>query len=247
MAVYRQTVECASADLELALAACYARGAFSVEEQDLPAGRTRLLVYFHDPVEGAEPVDESIDWQSVSEQPWLPLELGRRLWLAPPWTTDPTPPGRLRLNYLRGQACGTGGHAATQVCLEAMDRFLEPGASFLDVGAGSGILSIAAELLGAGRIIACDIDLPSLEIARGHCTAPMFAGSVRSIRDASFDLVVANINATMLETIGGDLQRVLKPGGILIGGGFRSEETPRLPLRAIERFERGGWSAVVFC
>lgn len=246
MPTYRRTLDCASTDLELALAECYARGAFSIEEQDLPGGRTRLLAYYYEPVEGAEPVDESIDWQSVSEQPWLPLELGERLWLAPPWVTDDPPPGRIRLNYLRGQACGTGGHAATQVCLEAMDKYLRPGASFLDVGVGSGILSIAASLLGAGFIAGCDIDLPSVEIARENCPAPMFVGSARSIRDASFDVIAANINATMLETIGDDLQRILAPGGILIGGGFRSAENPRLPLRAIERFERDGWSAVTF-
>ena len=246
MATYRRVVECESREMELALAECYARGAFSIEEQDLPGGRVRLLVYFHQAVEGSEPVDESIDWQSVSEQPWLPLELGRRLWLAPPWIAEGAPSRRIRIDYLRGQACGTGGHAATQVCLEAIDKYLEPGASFLDVGVGSGILSIAAERLGAGWFVGCDIDLASAEIASGNCTGALFVGSVRSIRDASFDLVAANINATMLETIAEDLGRVLRPDGMLIGGGFRTEETPSLPLRTIERFNRDGWSAIVY-
>lgn len=246
MAIYRQIVESPSSELELALADCYARGAFSIEEQDLPGGLVRLLVYFHDPLEGAEPVDESIDWQSVSEQPWLPLELGNRIWLVPPWSTDATPPGRVRLDYLRGQACGTGGHAATQVCLEALDRCLCPGMSFLDVGIGSGILSIAARLLDAGSIVGCDIDYPSVTIAAENCGEPVFAGSVRSVRDAAFDVIAANINATMLETIGEDLRRVLKPDGVLIGGGFRSDETPRIPLETVTRLERDGWSAIVF-
>ncbi len=245
MAVYRQVVECAAADLELALADCYGRGAFSIEEQDLP-GRVRLLVYFHESVAGSEPVDESIDWQSVSEQPWLAVEIGRRLWLAPPWDTGKTPQGRVRLDYLRGQACGTGGHGATQVCLEAIDEYLQPGMSFLDVGTGSGILSIAAGLLGAATIVACDIDEPSVEIAQANCDAPMFVGSVRSIRDASFDLIAANINATMLDTIGGDLRRVLKPDAILLGGGFRIDEDPELPMRTLERFERDGWACAAY-
>jgi ribosomal protein L11 methylase PrmA len=246
LATFRQVVECPANELERALTECYTRGAFSIEEQDLPGGIVRLLAYYHEEVDGAELVDESIDWQSVSEQPWLPLELGTRLWLAPPWVTDSPPPGRVRLDYLRGQACGTGGHAATQVCLEAIDKHLRPDASFLDVGVGSGILSIAAALLGAGVIVGCDIDEPSVAIARENCPAPMFVGSVRSVRDASFDLVVANINATMLETIGEDLLRVLKPGGSLIGGGFHCEEMPRLPFRLVERFERDGWSAAVY-
>jgi ribosomal protein L11 methyltransferase len=246
VAVFRLAVECDARDVEIALAGCYARGAFSIEEQDLPGGRVRLLAYFGEPVDGAEPVDESIDWQSVSEQPWVPVELGERLWLAPPWLEGDAPPGRVRLDYLRGQACGTGGHAATQVCLEAIDKYLRPGDSFLDVGVGSGILSIAAARLGAGRIAGCDIDFPSAEIARANCAAPIFVGSVRSVRDASFDLVAANINATTLETIGGDLRRILKPGGILIGGGFRADETPRLPLLTRQRFDRDGWSAIAW-
>ena len=245
MAIYRQILECPARDLELVLADCYGRGAFSNEEQDLP-GAVRLLVYFHEPVDGSEQMDESIDWQSVSEQPWLPLELGTRIWLAPPWSTDDTPAGRVRLDYLRGQACGTGGHAATQVSLEALDRCLQPGISFLDVGIGSGILSIAARLLGAGAIAGCDIDLPSAEIAKQNCGEPVFAGSVRSVRNASFDLIAANINATMLETIGDELVRVVKPGGLLIGAGFRTDETPRMPFETVERLNRDGWSAIVF-
>ncbi len=246
MAIWRKTIDCPVAELEDQLTACYADDAFSIEEIDLPGGYVRLLAYFRDPIEGAEPVDESVDWQSVSEQPWVPFEIGQRLWLAPPWLDAEPPAGRMRLNYLRGQACGTGFHAATRLCLAAMDRYLGAGDSLLDVGAGSGILSVAADLLEAGSIIGCDIDHPSTLIAAQNSPAAFFTGSVRSVRSASFDVVAANINATMIANLRDELVRVLKPGGRLIAGGYRVGERPELPLQFLEAHEEEGWESSVW-
>lgn len=245
MAIYRRVVDCESKELEAALTDCYADGAFSIEERDLPDGRLRLLVYFQEPVPGALPVDESIDWQSISEQPWKAIGIGERLWLAPPWVEEDAPPGRMRLNYIRGQACGTGGHGATQACLAAMDNYLKPGESFLDVGCGSGILSVAADLLSAELIVGCDIDHPSVVLASQTCAAPLFTGSTKSVRSESFDVVAANVNATVLGYIGEDLTRILRSGGRLIAGGFKTSEAPALPIPEIDRFAIDGWCATV--
>lgn len=246
MPIFRRVVETTQDHLEEALAACYAEDAFSIEEQDLPDGRVRLLVYFYDEVEGATAVDESVDWQSVSEQPWTAIEIGDRLWLAPPWLDEDPPAGRLRLNYIRGQACGTGGHAATQLCLRAMDGYLKPGMSFLDVGAGSGILCVAADLLDADRIIGCDIDHYSVTVAAPTCSAPLFTGSLRSVRTGSFDFIAANVNATVLGYLAEELARVVRPGGWIVGSGFKAEEEPKLPFNAIDRLDQDGWRAVVY-
>ena len=246
MATYQEVVECGQRDLEITLAECYARGAFAIEEQDLPGNRLRLLVYYHEPIDGAQAVDESVDWQSVSEQPWKAIPIGSRLWLAPPWVDEDPPDGRMRLNYIRGQACGTGGHAATQACLLAMDKHLRPGESFLDVGCGSGILCLAADLLDAGDVAGCDIDYPSVVIAAKHSHAPLFTGSTRSVRPSTFDVIAANVNATVVANIADDLSRILKPGGRVIAGGFKTGETPPIRLSLVDRCEVDGWCAAVY-
>lgn len=231
--------------MEMILAECYGQGAFSVEEQDIPGG-VRLLVYFHERVDGAEVVDESVDWQAISDKPWVPLEIGERWWLVPPDYEDETPKCRIRLEYLRGQAWGTGSHATSQCCLRAIEKYVRSGDVFLDIGIGSGILSIAASKLGAMPVIGCDIDHPSAVIAASNTAVPVFTGSARSVRDHSIDIIVANINAVMLQNLEADLHRILKPGGLLIGSGFKVEETPDLGLPIIETFDQEGWRAAIY-
>src|ERR1700691_2629248 len=95
----------------------------------------------------------------VLRDAWPPLCVGERFYLVAPWhAAVQAPAGRMRLEIYPGMACGTGRHPATQLCLQAIERYVKPGAQVLDVGSGSGILSDAARLLGAGVVIACDVD-----------------------------------------------------------------------------------------
>src|SRR5215831_13189698 len=89
------------------------------------------------------------DWDRDFKESWPALLIGEKFFVVAPWQTQPTPPGRLRLEINPGMQFGTGQHACTQLCLEAMERVVRPGDSVLDVGTGSGILALAAKLLGA--------------------------------------------------------------------------------------------------
>lgn len=156
----------------------------------------------------------TIDWVAKVQDEWPALEVGEKFFVVPPWNTDPTPPGRFRLEINPGQQCGTGQHPCTQKCLIEMERYVRPGDSVLDVGSGSGILSIAAKMLGAERVIACDIDETAAQ------PVPFFQGSVDAVRDGSFDVVIANISE---DVIGDMLPDFLRVARVRILSGFQDD------------------------
>jgi ribosomal protein L11 methyltransferase len=163
---------------------------------------------------GSPLATEATDWAKFTEDAWPPLLVGEKFFLVAPWRTEPTPPGRLRLEINPGMQCGTGQHPCTQKCLEALEKLVWPGCSLLDVGSGSGILSIAARLLGAERVIACDIDPDSAH------PVPFFQGSVDAVRSSSFDIVVANISEAVVGEMLPDFERVAP---IRILSGFQDD------------------------
>jgi ribosomal protein L11 methylase PrmA len=164
---------------------------------------------FGDPQRAVE-----VDWVQQTQDAWPPLLVGERFFLVAPWRTEATPAGRIRLEINPGQQCGTGQHPCTRLCLEAMERTIRPGDSVLDVGSGSGILSIAAKLLGAGKVVACDIDP---EAAR---PVPFFVGSVDAVRAGAFDVVVANINEDVIGEMRPEFERVAR---VRILSGFQDD------------------------
>ncbi len=171
--------------------------------------------------------EEPTDWERVTREAWPPICVGDRFYLVAPWDEAAiTPAGLLRLKIYPGMACGTGRHPATQLCLQAIERFVWPGARVLDVGSGSGILSDAARLVGAACVIGCDIDPDAVRIARERVDAPLFVGSADAVRSQWADVVVANIDAATLERIAGELERVCKPGSTLIVSGFPEWDVP---------------------
>jgi len=176
-------------------------------------------------------IEEPRDWVAVSRSGWEPVLVGARFFLAPEWLDRPAPPGRLRIAINPGLACGSGTHEATQLCLEAAERFLKPGTTVLDVGTGSGILSQAAALLGAERVVACDVDPVAVRVARGRFEAEtfpvlLFQGSAGALRSGSADLIVANISAPAAVDLSGEILRCLRAGGTALLSGFEEHERP---------------------
>jgi ribosomal protein L11 methyltransferase len=188
--------------------------------------------------------EAATDWDEVSRDAWPPLLVGRRFYLVPPWNDAPTPRGRVRLEIEPGMACGTGRHPATQLCLEAIERYVQPGARVVDIGTGSGILARAAALVGAGCVIGCDLDSDAVQIARRTLGVAVFTGSAAALRENSADLILANIDAAALEQLRTELARVRKPDSTMILSGFPEGDLPHgFAAREIRRGQ--GWACLV--
>lgn len=211
---------------------------------DSTSDRAGLLLRFaaFEPELREEP---AVDWTRATEEAWPPLAVGRRFFLAPPWCAEPAPAGRLRLPIYPGMACGTGRHPATQLALEAIEDHVRPRDRVVDVGTGSGILAAAARLVGAGLVIACDIDPDAVRIASERLNnAPLFVGSADAVRSGWADVVIANIDAATIEDLKVELERIRKPDSTLILTGFPKWDVPE-GFQAKESREREEWMCLV--
>jgi|ERR1035438_1947505 ribosomal protein L11 methyltransferase len=195
-------------------------------------------------------VEEPRDWVQVAHDLLRPMVVGTRFYLVPAWRDDPAPRGRLRIAVNPGLAFGTGVHETTQLCLEALEDYLTPGTSVLDVGTGSGILAEAARLLGAGRVYACDTDAVAVEIAGGWEAPPLrFVGSADAVASGTMDVVLANISAEAIVRLGPDLLRVRRAGGVLLASGMESGEVAWVQAKMPEAREvrhKGDWALMAF-
>jgi ribosomal protein L11 methyltransferase len=251
---------------DLLIAELWEHGSTGVVEEDLPGGACLLRAFFEDEADADALVSRfpsriekhaPRDWVEFSRANWAPLAVGARFYLVPDWRSDPTPAGRFRIEINPGLAFGTGYHEATQLCLEALEEFLLPHMTVVDIGAGAGILSIAAALLGARGVAACDVDPAAVEVAaanlrRAGLGVLLFTGSADAIRSGYADLVVANISAQASIELAPELLRCIAPGGRCIASGIESPEAPAVEA-AVERagavIERrmikGDWRALV--
>lgn len=196
------------------------------------------------------------DWDAVARRHHRPVPVGRRLLVAPPWDV-PEAPGREVLVVEPGMAFGTGQHATTRGCLEAIEDAVDAGAvrSALDVGTGSGILALALARLGVPRVVACDVDPLVLPIARenlarnGAHGVTLLAGTAAALA-ARFDLVVANLLADLLVREAPALAARVAPAGRLVAAGLLDAQAdavvaayPAWRVAGTRRAE--GWTTLV--
>jgi ribosomal protein L11 methyltransferase len=223
-------IECPAEQQDLLVAELWEQGSAGIAELD----SGRLRAFFEDHVDRDalfarfHPLswrrEESCDWVARSRANWEPLLVGDRFFLVPEWRSDPAPGGRFRIVVNPGMAFGTGIHETTQLCMEALETYVRPGMSVLDVGTGSGILAQAAVLLGAAPVWACDTDPAAVVIARDNAGPRIFLGSVDAARSGCAGLTAANISAEAMAILAPELLRCLRPGGIALVSGFERHE-----------------------
>ena len=221
---------------------------------DVAAIRARLDVAF--PLE-VESVDvrflEDADWSSTWRDHAPARCFGGRLWVAP--RDADVPAGAVVLRLDPGLAFGTGGHATTALCLEWLASRCIDGWSVVDYGAGSGILGIAALLLGAARVVAIDHDPQALVATRDNATyngvaaARLTISAPDELPTTPHDLVLANILAGPLTSLAPTLTRWVKPGGRLVMSGMLAHQVDAVLARYPDfRFEspqvRDSWAMV---
>ncbi len=196
------------------------------------------------------------DWANNWKQYFKPLPVGEKLLICPSWEIADNPDRRAVLSIDPGMAFGTGGHDTTRLVLEAIERHVTPGCAFLDIGCGSGILSIAACLLGAGSAFGVDIDALAVKTARENgalngLTEPRYTiveGDLADKVTGQYPVVAANIVADAIIALSPAVPRFLAPGGVYIVSGIidtREKDVlaalTRLGFAVAERREHGGW------
>ena len=179
-----------------------------------------------EPLEGA-------DWENAWKAHFSLLKVGKRLVIKPSWIEYEGEPDETVIELDPGMAFGTGYHPTTRMCLEALEHLVRPGMEILDLGTGSGILSIAAARLNAGSVLSLDIDPTAVKAARKNFRAARLTSKVRLVRGTlpnpmvergRFDLAMANISARVVRERGPDLLHALKPGGRLIASGVMQKQ-----------------------
>ncbi len=255
-------VDCSNDTRDLLIAELWEAGVAGIVETpsglqaffDDDANRDALAARF-----GAAPVqqDEERDWVAESHEYLQPQVVGKRFYLVPEWRNDPAPDDRISIRVNSGLAFGTGAHESTRLCLEALEQLVVPGMTVVDVGTGSGILAEAAKRLGAGRVIACDIDPLSVQVACDNfqfagLAIELFEGSIQQVASGVADLAVGNISPEWLALLAPDWARILKPDGTLLLSGLESQDVTRVRehlekagLETIEMREENQWRALI--
>lgn len=176
------------------------------------------------------------DWENNWKQYFKPIYVGDRLVIKPEWEAIPDGDGKIVFNIDPGMTFGSGQHETTRLCVETLDTLVKKGDKVLDLGCGSGILSIIALMLGAGEARAVDIDPNCKKIAYSNAALNGIGEDVYTVLDGNiltdeefkedteksgpYDVVVANIVADVIIPLAKDVRRYIKKGGTFVASGI---------------------------
>ena len=188
------------------------------------------------------------DWENSWKQYYQPIPVGERLLVVPEWMSPENPEGRTEIRLDPGMIFGTGAHASTQMCMEALEGAIRGGERVLDLGSGSGILSITSLLLGAAEATGVDIDPKAEDIARENAaingvgpdrftarTGDVIADEalMNALAARPWDVVLANIVADVIIPLCPLVPRLLAPGGVFLCSGILDTRLPEV-LEAVQ-------------
>jgi ribosomal protein L11 methyltransferase len=198
------------------------------------------------------------DWAEAWKVHYHPVRVGKRLFIRPLWIETEAEPNDLVIALDPGMAFGTGTHPTTQLCLQALEDCVQPGVQVLDLGCGSGILSIGAAKLGANHILALDIDPIAVKATQDNAEQNAVAdritaqqGSLENVITSArrFDLIVVNILAKIIIAMCDQhLGDTVRPGGRALFSGIIQEQADdveaalrKTGLEPYARREDGDW------
>ncbi|MEH7178805.1 50S ribosomal protein L11 methyltransferase [Neobacillus vireti] len=169
------------------------------------------------------------EWATAWKKYYHPVKISEKFTIVPTWETyNPVSSDELIIELDPGMAFGTGTHPTTVMCIQALERSVRPGDRVIDVGTGSGVLSIAAAMLGAEDVRAFDLDEVAVTSARLNIKLNKVSEKVTTkqnnlldgVDENSADVIVANILAEVILRFTEDVARVVKPGGYFIASGI---------------------------
>ena len=183
------------------------------------------------------------EWENNWKQYFHTMEIGDRLVIKPKWEDYDNKDNKTVLSIEPGLAFGSGTHETTRLCLETLEPYITPETTVLDIGCGSGILSIAALLLGAKQATAVDIDALAVKTARENGlengfdtpTYQVYCGNLADRVTGKFDVVVANIVADVIILFCKDVARFMNDGGVFITSGIIDTRESDV-LKAFEQY-----------
>jgi ribosomal protein L11 methyltransferase len=202
-------------------------------------------------------IDEE-DWSEEWKKYFKPHKPGKILVIKPTWEQYEVQEGELVLELDPGMAFGTGIHETTVLCLQELEKRVNKKTVVLDIGCGSGILTIAAGLLGCPKAIGVDLDPVAVDVSRRNAAInhvegliEIRQGNLMDVVDEKVDILVSNIIAEIIIKMSHDTKKYLQPGGLWIASGIIREKLPKVEeaikgagLTIVETRSLGEWCVV---